>query len=424
MERRAEMLNVMNLARQRGAVAAEILRVHEEILEQSDSRGAATEQERERWRVQLWRGDGTRGEGAGETKEEALERAAADVRAADANSAPAERMPIRTSGLGIDDRRHLSIGAADRAEVLHTAERSASSALYRLARMTYWQERSTRSFLSSRGGEAEESATTYGIAASAVVEGRTISQRLASRRFSDVASLPFGTELKRRLEPLYRRVAALPDLPIVLEPRATAELFRSLAPAFSAEAIAARDSFLHGCAGKRIASPIFHLTDDAGLFGGLRTWGFDDRGVPPIPVTLLKEGVVTGLYHTPESARANGLRPTGHCAWESVSPSNLVVRPGSRTRNVTLGELGSYLLLDSPPPMELATGRLAGEVDLVLVERGERRGSLRRPIDAAVQAILSSVQEVVSDHERNMEIDAPTAIFAPRFGLSGGWGAA
>ena len=422
MERRAEMLNLMNTARQRGAVAVEILRVHREMLEQPDARSAPTHREEHRWQIHTWRADHLHGAGAGGSREEALDRSFADSHPTDSHSGPTERMTIRSSGLGIDDRRHLSIGDTDRVDVLHTAERTGNSPLFRPYRLLYRQERCTRSFVNSRGVEAEEAATTYTLYAEMLVEGRLLTQQIASRHFSDVASLPFGTELKRRMEPLCRRIASVPDLPIVLEPRATAELFRALAPAFAADAILSQRSFLHDFLGKAIASPIFHLTDDAGMFGGLLTCSFDDRGVPPIPVTLLKEGVVTGLYHTPETARQNGLRATGHASSGTrcaLLPSNLVVRPGARTRTVTLGELGSYLLLDAPPPLDTATGRVEGTMDLVLVERGERRGSLRRPISTTIQAILGSVVEVVSDHERSCEIDAPTAIFAPRFGLAG-----
>ncbi|HNH49695.1 MAG TPA: metallopeptidase TldD-related protein, partial [Myxococcota bacterium] len=310
---------------------------------------------------------------------------------------------------------HEGIGEADRTEVLHLAERALAGLPMR-CQMVYRQERTWRSFVNSRGIEAEEFGTTYELYAELVVEGRKLSHRIASRRFSDIASLPFGTELRRRVEPLLRRLPAVPSLPVVLEPRVVASLFRTLAPAFAADAIAKGGSFLKDHLGKAIGSPIFHLTDDAGMVGGLYTTAFDDRGVPPIPVTLLKEGVVTGLYHDPESARAAGLRPTGHYRDGLLQPSNLILRPGARTRNVTLGELGNYLVLDQSPPMDLRSGELNGPLDLVVVERGEKKGSIRRDFRAPITKVLRAIQEVVSDQERSCEVDAPTAIFAPGFG--------
>lgn len=416
MEKRADMLNLMNAAKAAGAVGIEILRCHKDVLEQADARSKPQSSEEQRWSIQLWFADQTCGQGEAESKEEALSLALSNKHPVSKFSGPVERMMIRTTGTGIDDRRHADISDSDRSEVLQIAERALNSAVFKAKTLRYRQVRVARALVNSRGIEAEEFATTYELRAEVMVEGRNLQHRIASRHFSDVASLPFGTELKRRLEPMSRKVADVPQLPLVLEPRVMADLFRSLAPAFAADRIAAGTSFIKDYLGKRIASPIFHITDDAGLFGALLTRCFDDRGVPPIPVTLLKEGVVTGLYHSPESAREAELRPTGHVMGGALYPSNLIVRPGSRTRNVVLGELGSYLLLDRAPNLDIQTGMLEGPLELVVVEKGEKRGSVLRPFSAALTKVLGAVKEVVSDHERSAEVDAPTAVFAPGFG--------
>jgi len=190
-----------------------------------------------------------------------------------------------------------------------------------------------------------------------------------------------------------------------------ADLVRSFATACSATAVRG-GGFLAGFLGRRLANPVLHITDDAGLFGGLYTRAFDDRGVPPIAVTLLKEGVVHGLYHDPETARAEGLRPTGHVTGGALTPTNLIVRPGSRTRNVILGELVTYLLLDRLPPIDTTTGRLDGEVPVVVVERGERVGSARVRMQISIAALFAAIQEIAADQERACEVDASTTIFS------------
>lgn len=415
MEKRAELLNLMSQARAGGALGVEVLRLHRESLEQTDSRGKSTSQAEQSWVLSLWK-EGARGVGIGATREEALEQAIQFSEPSDQHSGPADRMAIRTAGTGIDDRRHYGISDADRAEVLHLAERALTGLAMKTRQLRYRQERLSRAFVNSRGVEAEEFATTYELWAEIPFEGRSLTHRIASRRFSDIASLPFGTELRRRMDPLLRRSPIAPSLPVVLEPRAMATLFRSLAPAFTADNIASGQSFLKDFLGKSIGSSTFHLTDDAGMAGGLYTTAFDDRGVPPIPVTLLKEGVVTGLYHDPESARRAGLRPTGHVRSGQLRPSNLILRSGARTRNVVLGELGSYLQLDQPPAVDIQTGQMKGLLDLVIVEKGERKGSVCRDFSASISQVLRSIIEVVSDQERSCEVDAPTAVFAPGFG--------
>jgi predicted Zn-dependent protease len=365
----------------------------------------------------VYREAGQTGVGTGTAAAEAVDRAltAANLAPPDPLAGPVEKMPIRTGGLGIDDRRHTTIAEEDRVEVLQLAEKSFERTSIQLKDLLYRQERTIRSWVSSRGVEAEEASTTYALSASALsttgASGETsASNRIASRHFSDVASLPFGTELRRRVEPLLRRESAPPKaLPLVLDPRVMADLARALAPAFTASAVE-DGSIVARYLGKRLASEILHLTDDAGLSGGLHTRGFDERGVPPIAVTLLKEGVVTGLYHDPESARARGLRPTGHVSGGQLRPSNLVVRPGARTRNVILTEIGPHLVLDRLPPLDLRTGRWTGRVPIVVADRHDRKGAFFVDLDIGVAELCGAIVEVAGDQERSGEVDAPSGV--------------
>lgn len=417
MDGRAELLGILELARKGGARAGEASREVRSVLEQTSSRSRPQTRTETEWRVRVYREAGQTGVGTGTTAAEAVSRAlaAASLAAPDPLAGPVEKMPIRSGGLGIDDRRHASIAEEDRVEVLQLAEKSFERTGMQLKELQYRQERTIRSWVSSRGVEAEEASTTYALSATALSPtgalGETsASGRIASRHFSDVASLPFGTDLRRRIEPLLRRESAPPKaLPLVLDPRVMADLARALAPAFTASAVE-DGSIVARSLGKRLASEILHLTDDAGLSGGLHTRGFDERGVPPIAVTLLKEGVVTGLYHDPESARARGLRPTGHVMGGQLRPSNLVVRPGARTRNVILTEIGPHLVLDRLPPFDLRTGRWTGRVPLVVADRHDRKGAFLVDLDIAVTELCGAIVEVAGDQERSGEVDAPSGV--------------
>lgn len=412
MDGRAELQEVLDKARQGGARAAEVLRSSTGWLEQDGAKRAPRSGLEERWVVRVYREHGETGEGVAARADEALTAAlrAAASATPDPHAGPRERMPVRSAGMGIDDRRHGQIGEEDRREILQLAERPFERFPVPLRDLLYREQRTRRSWMSSRGMEAEEHATTYALSAAVVTPELCAAHRIASRHFSDVASLPFGTELRRRVEPLLRP-EPLPTspLPLVLDPRVVADLARLVAPAFSARAVAA-GGFLAGQLGKRLAAEVFHLTDDAGLFGGLASRAFDDRGVPPIAVTLLKEGVVTSLYHDPESARAEGLRPTGHVTEGGLRPSNLVVRPGARTRNVILTALGPHLVLDQLPPLDLGSGRLRGRVPVTRADRHERTGTAFVDLDVAVSELLHRIVEVAGDQERSGEVDAPSAV--------------
>ncbi len=413
MDDRGRMVSALDQARAGGARGAEVLRVRRQILEQAGATVRAVLREEHVWSVRAWLEGGRGGVGIADTPGAAVASALTGAAAAlpDSRAGPIERMSVRAAGLGIHDHRHESIEDGDRAEILAHAERAFSRGGIRVKTLRYRQVREERVWMSSRGVEAAEATTRYELSAAIACGAAEARHRIASRHFSDVASLPFGPELLRRVEAL-ARPASLPasPVPLVLEPRVFADLVRLIASAFAAHSVASGNS-LNGTLGVRIAPSILHITDDAGVFGGLHTRGFDDRGVPPIAVTLLKEGVAHGHYHDPETARAAGLRPTGHVSGAALAPSNLIVRPGARTRNVLLTEVGCHLLLDRVPAFDLRTGAFAGPVPVVVVDRGERVGAALVRMETTMPALLARIRELASDQERSCEVDAPTAVF-------------
>lgn len=412
MEERGSLGALLDVARGRGARAAEVLRVDRTVLTMDSARARPATSEGGAWTVRIWLDGGRAGVASGSDPDAVIDGALRLARAAppDPLAGPVDRMTVRTLAMGIDDRRWGSLAEEDRVEVLALAERALDRAPFRYRGLRYTQERTRRSWASTRGTEAREQATRFLLEATAEVGELEVRHSIASRHFSDVASLPFGPDLRRRAESLAAEIR-LPAEPlsVVLEPRVVAELARALAPAFAADRVRG-DGFLRDWVGRPLADTSFHLTDDAGLFGGLCTRAFDDRGVPPIAVTLLREGVVHGFFHDPESARALGLRPTGHCTEGGLHPANLVVRPGSRTRNVILGELGRYFLLDRLPPLDPRTGRFTGVVPVVLGDHGERLGAGMVPFDFHVGEVLRAFRELAADQERANEVDSPSAV--------------
>lgn len=415
MEDRSILQSALDSARKQGAKAAEVLRETYESKAISGARVRPSRGGGTRNRVRVWI-DGVRtGVGESPMLEAAISMAIANANAApiDPHAGPADRFAPLSGPLGIDDRRHLGIVEADRNEVLQLAERSLSVGSTRLERIEYTETRVVRSLLSSRDVSLEAGSTTYTLGATASLSGVALSHRIASRHFSDVVSLPFGTELRRRLEGLtLPRVVPAAGSPVVIEPRAMASLIRSIAPAFTASAVQS-GSFVSPLLGKRLAPASLHVTDDAGLSSGLYTLPFDACGVPPMAIALLKEGVVNSLYHDVESARAAGLRPTGHVRWDGrLAPSNLIVRPGSRTRNVILTELKDYVLVDELPSVNVQTGRVGGPVWAQVFQGGQAVGSFQGAVSTGVVELLNCIAELAADQERNEEVDAPTTVFA------------
>lgn len=419
MQDRPLLIAALDRLRKAGAVAAEVLLSTTDWLEQTGSRSASTSGSSVLWTVHAWRRGGATGVGKGKTETEAVAHAMAASEHAppDPNAGPAERQDVRAAGLSTFDRRYATIESADRVEVLDSTERcfERSRENVRLRSIVYRQERVQRSWASTRGVEATEQNTRFDLVGS-VEAGASVafSQRLASRHFSDVASLPFGTDLRRRAEPLARTLPGpCPGLPVLIEPRAFADLLCALAPAFAADhpgflnvALAANPK------GVQLAPALLHVTDDGGLHSGLHTVAFDDRGVTSVPLTLLREGRVASRYHSPETARAHRSRPTGHVRGAALCPSNLVVRPGARTRNMIHAELGDLLLLDAPPALDLARGRLHGFARVVHVSGGEQLGSFEVPFNVEVSTFFAALSEFAADQERHFGVDTPTAVLS------------
>lgn len=417
MQDRPQLLAALDALRKGGALAAEVLLVTTDWLEQAGSHAAPVHGRITTWTVRAWRAGGARGVGRASTAAKAIQDALLAAAAAppEANAGPVDRQDARAAGLGTNDRRYPAIEHADRVELLDLAERAfvKTKEDIRLASLNYRQERTVRSQASTRGTECTETATRFLLEGAVETgPGRGFTQLLASRHFSDVASLPFGTDLRRRAEPRGRVLPGEPPArPLLIEPRCMAELARALAPAFAADhggfitrALSGRTTPL------RIAPPLLHVTDDAGLHSGLWTVAFDDRGVTPVPLTLLREGVVSARYHSPESARATRAGPTGHVRDGALHPSNLVIRPGARTRNMIHAELGDLLLLDCPPPLDLDSGRMKGPARVVSVVGGDPIGCYDVDFDIAIVDFLAGMVELAADQERHVGVDTSTAV--------------
>ena len=415
---------LVRLAQRRGAVAAEAL------VASSDQRSWRTglaAPERKQASLMALRvyvdgggvGEATRGSLQDEGLSALVDEALAQGRQAapDPYGGPSHRLDIATRGLGILDSRQVHLTDPDRAEVLEWNADGARELLPdgHTAAFTYRELLDQRAYASSRGVEASESSTRFGLLGQVYREGLPLlSGENASRTFADIASRPLGVDLARLVGAMDRR-AACPDgaPPLVLSPLFVSQLLPEVAMAFDREKVEAGSCFLAGRMGARIASPLVHILDDGGLPGALATRAFDDRGVPPSVIPLVREGVAHGLYQGVERARQREQRPSGHCALGGgLWLGNLVVRPGTRTRNMIFPELKAFVVV------EAAVGRV--QVDLrsgavsatVRAFRGEGQGIIgycgELLLRCPLESLLTSVVELASDHERHGIVDSPS----------------
>lgn len=330
----------------------------------------------------------------------------------DPHAGPPDRMDIHTRGLSISDPRRKQLEDEDRQDILTWNWGTARSINARLRPQHFTLEERllVRTFASSRGVTATEESTRYrvsgAVATSARGDDRVSTGEVVSRHFADIASRPLGAELGNRLE-AGDRTTRMPaeSLPLVIEPYIVADILAMVAPAFDAARLEAEQSCLQSLFGTRVAPSGLHIVDDAAVSGGLETRAFDARGVPTIPVPLLRDGVPTGVYLSPEQARRRDTRPTGHAGpGGSLWAGNLLLRPGTRTRNMLFADLNRYLMaIDTVAPIQLdiATGRLVLDVWMLLDGPERSPGKLGAyRVETTLPDFLASVVSIASDQSR------------------------
>jgi PmbA protein len=353
--------------------------------------------------------------------------AAAALAPEDPHAGPVSRQSPVLGGLGVFDRRYDQVTDEDRAEVVLGAERSVRQVDRRLASsgFVYRDSRRTRRFTNTRGSVLEEVDSVYeatGTVSAGTNEEIRLTDEIASRTFASIASFPYGTNLARRAVDLLQPVVALSGpVRVLLPPLAVARLFAALADGFSAENLAVPGGFFLRPLpdGAPIVDPRLHLQDDGTLPGGLRSASFDDRGVCPIPLTLLREGRVDGRFVGPELAHLHDVRPTGHEVGAGIGagkrPRNLLLRSGTRSMNAALADLGGRVLqIDDLPDLsglDPATGRLRVRVHGVVSEANKPIGAVRGLwLEGDLLGVLNRVVEVCSDTDRIGHVDAPGMI--------------
>lgn len=395
---------VLARVRGRGGRVAEVLVEHTEVLRREGLRGPERTEQSVRWVVRAWLDGGRMGRGEGAAPDDAIDAALARAREAeeDPHGGPADIVASRGAE-GIEDPRYGSILEADRAEIVAATDRALGR--HRRRMLQYIETRTTRRWCSSRGPALEEVGTRFGL--DVAVEGPfgVVEEHVASRRFADVASRPVGLEVRRRADALVRDVPDPGALPVLLEPRVMAALLDAVARAFASRPAAAWLT-------RSSPAEHFALLDDGGLRNGLRTRGFDAAGVPPRPVALANAGRWGAGYRSPEEARRDvrGMA-TGHAWGEGLAPSNLVMRPGARSRNMMLLAQPRALVLDALPEVDIVSGAVIGEARFVLLEEGVRVGSVLRPMRTTLARIVAGLLEVGSDEERHGHVDACTGVF-------------
>jgi len=373
--------------------------------------------------VCAYRASGLSGRASGAVATEGAVRKLVDLalkRAGEATpneyAGPASRYPQVEQGLGLYDRRQPQLTDEAREDVVNSnIEDVRSVSGVEPLGFRYTEQVLHRRVLNSVGLDQFERSSRYTLWAQVKHDGNVIEQSVHSRHFADVASLPLGADLAKQVA----RYADPQDheggpVLLVLEPRAIAKLMAVVTTAFDRRLVEAGKSFLRD--GRRVGSEKLHMVDDARQFGGLQSRGFDDRGVPALDLPLIREGVVGALYMTVEDARFHDARPSGHEASTSLWPGNLLLRCGTRSRNMMFPELGEFVILDAlvgddQSWFNIKTGALRLTGHFFSSDSGSEPSYIGvRTIRTTFPELWSGIQEIGNDQQRFGFVDVSTWI--------------
>ena len=179
---------------------------------------------------------------------------------------------------------------------------------------------------------------------------------------------------------------------------------------FSAENAQQKLSLLAGREGEMIAAEIVTLMDDPLLKGGMASCPFDDEGSACRTKTVICNGRLETLLHSRKTAKKQGVQTTGNARRGGysgavhVSPSNLYLKPGEKTLDELLADLGDGLLITDVSGLHAGANPISGDFSLLSKGFMVRGGKRAEPVERITIAgnfyeLLKSIRAIGSDLE-------------------------
>lgn len=200
---------------------------------------------------------------------------------------------------------------------------------------------------------------------------------------------------------------------VILRYDAMGDLFSTFLSNFSAESVQKDLSALKGKLGEQIAVSEFNLIDNPHLEVGLASRGYDSEGVATRPQKIIENGQLKTYFHNLKTAKKDGISSTGHAHKSSykgtlgISPSNLYIEKGEKTREDMMREIGEGLLISDLSGLHSGVNALSGQFSLLAEGYYFKDGKIEYPVDQITIAgnfydILKNIKCIGNDLEFGM----------------------
>jgi len=174
--------------------------------------------------------------------------------------------------------------------------------------------------------------------------------------------------------------------PVVLDPTVAASFVGLIGGTLGADAVQRGRSPFVERLGEEVAGEALVLHDDGLHPGGLASAPFDGEGVPCRRTALIEGGRLRTYLYDTYTARRGGAASTasagrgGYRAQPSVSPSNLVVAPGSLTLEELLREAGDGVYVTDVAGLHSGVNPVSGVFSVGASGREIAGGELADPV--------------------------------------------
>jgi PmbA protein len=148
---------------------------------------------------------------------------------------------------------------------------------------------------------------------------------------------------------------------MLLTPAAANEMIQEvISHSINSDAVQKKSSHFAGKVGRKVASDLMTVEDDATNVEGLGASSFDREGVPHHRNVVIEEGVLKKFLYNTYTARKDGVKSTGNAGGStssppSVSTTNFVIRPGRPGLDTLVSEMENGIMIS----------RFSGNVDPV-----------------------------------------------------------
>ena len=223
-----------------------------------------------------------------------------------------------------------------------------------------------------------------------------------------------GERAAARLDPVRVKPGSMT---ILFDPRVATTLLGHFVGAISGGAITRKASFLLDALGSQLFAKGVTIHDDPLRLRGLRSRAFDGEGLPVAASDLVADGVLTTWLADSAAARQLGIAPTGH-AVRGVSgapgagPSNLVLQPGSRSREAMIAGVSNGILVTEliGQGVNGLTGDYSRGAAGFLIVNGEIGPAVSEITIASNLKTMFASLEPASDLVMRRGIDSPTLL--------------